>query len=400
MRGTITARKDAKGRERYFVLVDEITHEGKRRRRWHSDPATGSGFTSKRAAEAHAASLVRSVGVGTYVEPSHDTFGSWLDTWLLLVKPSLKPSTWASYEKNLRLHVKPALGSSELRRLSPVDLDRLYAHLLEAGRYDGRGGLSTRTVRYIATIVKRALKDALRKGLISRNPADAADPPRAGASTGEIRAWSVQDLSRFLVATQGHAYGPVWSFLAATGARRGEALGLRWSDLHVDTDKRTRASFVQTIQKVGGEIVVGTTKSAASRRVVVLDEETVSVLKRLRKAQDEARLVFGPGWTDSDLVFTRGDGAPLYPETVSRAFREQVDRLSLPPIPLHGLRHTWATLALQAGVHPKIVQERLGHANVGITLNIYSHVAPTMHGDAADTVASLILDAKKAVDGR
>ncbi|MEZ5116661.1 MAG: site-specific integrase [Candidatus Nanopelagicales bacterium] len=396
MRGSIVTRKDAKGRDRYFVVIEERTHDGKRRRRWHSDPATGSGFTSKRAAENHAATLVTSVASGSYVEPTRETVGDWLDTWLALVKPSLRPSTWASYDKNIRLHVRPALGTVELRRLTAVDLDRLYAHLLEQGRTDGSGGLSVRTVRYVATIVKRSLKDAVRKGLIPRNPADAADPPKpSGATHGDVQAWGARDLATFLAATQEHVYGPVWAFLAATGCRRGEALGLRWSDLHLGTDKRTRASFIQTVQKIKGEVVIGSTKTASSRRVVVLDDATVAMLKRVRVAQDGDRLKVGPGWPESGLVFTHGDGRGLHPETISRAFRESVDKLGLPPIPLHGLRHTWATLALQAGVHPKVVQERLGHANVSITLNIYSHVAPTMHGDAADTVAALVASAGK-----
>lgn len=325
----------------------------------------------------------------------HESVGEWLDNWLALVKPSLKIATWASYEKNLRLHVKPALGDIELRRLTAVELDRLYAHLLSEGRTDGGGGLSTTTVRYIATIVKRALKDAVRKGLLARNPADAADAARASATAREIRAWTARELATFLTTSEAHPYGPIWAFLAATGCRRGEALGLRWSDVHIGTDRRTRASFVQTVQKVHSQIIIGTTKTAASRRVVVLDETTSALLKRVRREQDEKRLAFGPGWQHTDLVFARGDGHVLYPETVSRSFREHIARLDVTPIPLHGLQHTWATLALQAGVHPKVDQERLGHANVGITLNIYSHVAPSMHGDAADTVAAFVASAQK-----
>lgn len=124
----------------------------------------------------------------------------------------------------------------------------------------------------------------------------------------------------------------------------------------------------------------------------------MTVLKQHRKAQNELRLLMGAGWRDLGLVFPGHTGEYLYPETVSRVFRETVDGLGLPPIRLHDLRHTWATLALQAKVHPKVVQERLGHANVGITLNTYSHVAPTLHDEAAETVAGLIT--RKAVDGR
>lgn len=139
---------------------------------------------------------------------------------------------------------------------------------------------------------------------------------------------------------------------------------------------------------------VGEVKTAASRRRIAHDDATVEMLKVQRKRQAEARLLVGPTWMDRDLVFTGPTGEPFYPETVTRTFRTRVDRLGLPPITLHGLRHTWASLALAAGIHAKVVQERLGHANVGITLNIYSHVAPVMHDDAAEQVAAMVRSAK------
>jgi integrase len=394
MRGSVV--KDTRGKAvRYFVVIEEKTNDGKRRRRWHTDPVTGSTFTNKRAAEAYCAKLIDGVGTGVYVPPAKETLDSWLDAWLGIMKPNLKPSTYASYERVLRVHVRPRLGATLLRKISGPDLDRLYTAMLASGRADYREGepLSPRTVRYAATILTRALKDATRKGLIPRNPAEQADAPRAGkTSPGAEKSWSATDLHRFLDATAEDYYGPAWAFLASTGCRRGEALGLRWSDLDLDAK---RASLVQSVQKVDGKVVFGEVKTSASRRRIALDDDTVTMLKTQRKSQAEQRLLMGPAWVDHDLVFTGATGEPFYPETVTRTFHSTIRRLGLPPITLHGLRHTWASLALEAGIHAKVVQERLGHANVGITLNIYSHVAPVMHEDAAELVADLVRRAKR-----
>lgn len=409
MKGSVIKRTDAKGKVGYYVVVEERTTDGKRRRRWRTDPDTGSAFTSKRAAEGYAARLVTELGDGTYVEPNKETLGAWLDVWLELIRPTVRPSTWASYEKNVRLHIKPRLGGVKLARLNAADLDRLYQDLLAGGRAtparkDGKPradadkgtGLSPRTVRYVSTILGRALKDAVRKGLIPRSPALAADPPKASASTSDtMRTWTAEELGRFLAAVEDADLGPVFTFLALTGTRRGEALGLRWSDLDLDG---ATASIVQTVGKVAGRVLIGTTKTNAGKRVVALDKGLVTALRAQRKRQNEHRLLMGAGWQDHDLVFADVDGNPLHPERVSRVFRETVDDLGLPPIRLHDLRHTWATLALRAKVHPKVVQERLGHANVAITLGIYSHVAPTLHEEAAETVAALL--APRAVDDR
>lgn len=185
----------------------------------------------------------------------------------------------------------------------------------------------------------------------------------------------------------------MWAFLASTGCRRGEALGLRWSDLDLDGK---HATLVQSVQKVAGQVIVGEVKTAASRRRIALDDATVDMLRAQRKRQAAQRLLVGPAWADGDLVFAGPTGEPMYPETVTRTFHTTVRRLGLPPITLHGLRHTWASLALAAGIHAKVVQERLGHANVGMPLNIYSHVAPVMHDDAAEQVAAMVRNAAES----
>lgn len=375
-----TPRDGSKPQARYYVKVAG---------RWLSDPATGSGFRRKTDAEDYLLEVTGAMRLGTFVEPSTITVAEYADRWLGLQAGRLKPSTLASYRRNLRVHVLPALGEVRLQQITPDMLDGLYVQLLASGkRVKGKdpAPLSSRTVRYIHTIVGAMLGDAVKKGVLVRNPADAATPPSGKAtSTGHVT-WTSKQLSMFLAHTADHRYGPVWAFLALTGCRRGEALGLRWQDVDLETG---RAAIRQNVQRLAGETIIGTPKGGLGRSVA-LDPGLVAMLHTHRAAQAAEKLLVGPGYTDRGLVFANPDGSPVHPEVLSKAFKRVAGTVGLPVIRLHDLRHTWATLALAGGVHPKVVQERLGHANVSITLNIYSHVAPSMHDDAAVLVAGLV----------
>jgi len=377
MRGSVVKRGDG-----YSVVVeldrDPIT--GKRRQKWHS------GYRTKRAAERALSEIVASVHTGTYLEPTKQTLSDFAREWLAAVKPTIRPSTHYSYSRNLQLHVLPQLGSVQLRRIDAGMLNTLYAALLTDGRksYAG-GGLSPRSVRYIHTIAHRMFRDAVKWGRLVRNPAEAADPPKA-ASRPESTTWTAEELRTFLEATRGSRYWVAYLLLATTGLRRGEALGLRWQDLDLDAG---RAAIRQTVIVIKHAVMIGTPKTASGRRTVRLDSGTVAALREHRKRQAAERLLMGAGWTDNDLVFCHPDGTAVHPERFSRGFLETVARIGLPRIRLHDLRHGWATYALQAGIHPKVVQERLGHANIAITLDTYSHVVAGLHEEAAEQVAAL-----------
>jgi integrase len=369
----------------YSVAVelgkDPVT--GKRRpKKWHS------GFRTKREAERALTELQAAADGGSYVPKSRQTVRDYLGEWLAAIAPTVRAATHYSYSRNLQLHVVPEIGSAQLAAVDAGTLNTLYATLLAEGRKDyAGGGLSPRTVRYIHTILHRALKDAVRWGRLARNPADAADPPKAGeASRPESITWTAEQLRTFLQGTRNSRHWTAYLVLATSGMRRGEALGLRWSDLDLDA---CRASIRQTVIAVKHTPMLGMPKTAKGRRTVTLDKGTVAALREHRKQQAAERLLMGPGWTDTDLVFCHVDGTMLHPERFTRGFSEAVRRLGLPTIRLHDLRHGWATLALQAGIHPKVVQERLGHANIGITLDTYSHVVAGLHGDAAEQVAAL-----------
>ncbi len=308
------------------------------------------------------------------------------EIWLPVAERTVRPSTFVSYRGHVRNHIDPALGKIALAKLEPRQLNAFYS-ALASSRSCGVRGLSPATVRRIHATLHRALRDAVRWGYISQNPASQCDPPRAAATGGrEMATWSASELKRFLVAVENDELRALWVLLATTGLRRGEALGLRWSD--VDLERR-EAAVRQTVVAVGAEIVLSRPKTRRGERVVALDPHTVGALERhLRRARDGGRLAMA-----SDYVFADADGGPVAPAHVSKRFRQIVAAAGLPEVRLHDLRHTHATIALQAGIHPKIVSERLGHANISITLDIYSHVLPHLQHEAATIIGDVIFGA-------
>lgn len=256
-RGTV--KQDPKSKLWYFVV--DIAPEGATRRQIRR-----RGFRTKKEANSALIQLLGEVQRDAFIEPTKQTFERYLvDDWLPAVKGSLEPSTWASYDRNLRLHVIPTLGAVPLRRLDAGSLNKLYSSLSQDGaRKDGKpGGLSVRTRRYIHTIIGKALKDAMKWGRVARNSAASADPPRASdARAPEMRVWTAASLAQFLKRVEGDRYHPAWYFLATTGMRRGEALGLRWADIDFESG---RASIRQTVTAVEHKIrIAPRTKTVAA----------------------------------------------------------------------------------------------------------------------------------------
>jgi len=365
--------------------LDPDPMTGKRRQKWHS------GYRTKVEAERARTDLLSKLDQGTYVTPTMVTLGPFLEEWLDTIVTTVRRNTADSYRRNLENHVIPRIGNVRLHAVDAGTLNRLYADLHRDGRRDGKGGLSARTVGYIHTMLHRAFKDAVRWGRLARNPADAADPPRAnGTERAEITAWRSPTLRQFLdlAKLNGERWYAAWVVLATTGARRGEVLGLRWSDVDLDAG---RLSIRQSLTVVQHHPIFEAPKTAKGTRGIALDPGTVEVLREWRRQQLEERLLLGAGWIDNGLVFTMATGELVHPEAFSKVFDRRVAVWKLPHLTIHGLRHTWATLALEGGVHPRVVQERLGHSTIAVTLGTYSHVSPTLHDEAARAVASSFL---------
>jgi integrase len=364
-----------KGKEglRYYVVVDVgVKLNGRRDQRWHS------GYRTLRDAKKARAEIIGRLDRGTYIAPSKITLREFIETeWLPAVKGQLRPSTFDSYAGNLRMHVLPELGSHRLQHITPAMLNKLYGDL--------SARLSVSTVRYVHAIVRRSLGDAVKWDRLARSPVDRVTPPKPVARKPP-RTWSTAELRRFLDHVRDDRFYAAWRLAAMTGVRRGELLGLHWYDLDLDGNP-PRVTIAETLI---GARQASTPKTEEGRRKIDLDPTTVAALRAHRKRQAEERLALGPAYDDRGLVFCREDGAPIWPRSFSRNFDRRVTAGGLPSLPLKNLRHTHATILLANGVPPKVIQERLGHADITITLRVYAHAIPAMHAEATAKAAALI----------
>jgi integrase len=273
------------------------------------------------------------------------------------------------------------LGSRRLRDLTPALLSSFYADLVKQG-------LGPKSVRNTHGIAHKALSDAVRQGVLPRNPADQVELPRP--ERPETETWTADELGRFLAHAEGHRLYAAWVLIASTGLRRSELLGLRWQNVDLETAK---LAVVDTVVEVRSKptLRIGETKSRRSRRVLALDERTVAILRAHRTRQNVERMAAGEIYNNQGLVFSNELGEVVSPSWFTRATKSLAVGAGVPELASHAAaRHTWATLALSSGVHPKVVQERLGHSSVAITLDRYSHVIEGMDREAAEVVASMI----------
>ncbi len=377
----IRTNRDGKETSRWYVVLDlGFDHEGRRRQKWHG------GFRTRREAEAARAKLVTELNTGSYVVPGRTTLADWIrDSWLPITEPRVKPTTFHSYKRNLEHHVIPVLGAKPLQQLTPPMLNSLYSGLAIGAK--SRKPLSAKTISYIHSTLHKVLADAVDAGLLGKNVAAGAKPPRpARRATSGINAWDPEELGAFLAYVRGTRLEAIWRLSAMTGMRRGEILGLRWCDLDLD---RSRLSVRQALVSVGYEVVHSTPKSH-SARVVDLDQETVEQLRAHRARQEAERAEWGTDYQDQDLVVAKENGKPIHPHTFSQSFERLIEKHNLRRIRLHDLRHTHATLALKAGVPVKVISERLGHESPAFTLKQYAHVIPGMQAEAAAQVAAMI----------
>ena len=379
MRGSIIKRYE----NSYSIVINlgKDPSTGKRKQRWYSVKGT------KKQAEKRLAELLHELDTGMLVKPSKLTVAQYLDQWLQDSRGNIAPNTAQTYAWFIDRHIKPTIGQIHLTTLRPERLQRLYSEKLTSGRRDGKGGLGSRSVRYIHTTIHKALKTAMKMGMIARNPADAVDIPKL--ERREMRVMTEIDLHIFLEYAGSTPYFALFYTALFTGMRRSELLALRWSDLDL---LLCQASVTRSLHQLHNrELVFRQPKTAKGRRLIALSPSTVAVLKEHQAVQIEQRLAVGMTLQDDDLVFSQPDGKPLLPDSITVAWRNLARRSGLKGIRLHDARHTHASLLLKQGVHPKIVQERLGHASIAITLDTYSHVAPGLQQQAANGFDDMVL---------
>lgn len=304
---------------------------------------------------------------GLFVEPNKLRLGEYLDRWLEDgAKPTIRSTTHLSYQGIIENHIKPRIGGVMLSKLSPVQVQGLYAEM-------ERDGASPRVRQLSHAVLRRALKMAVKWGLLVRNVCDAVDPPRV--EKREIATFTAEQVQTLLNTTKDHRLHALFVLAIGTGMRMGEMFALQWKNVDL---KHGTLQVCHTMIELKGQLSLGEPKTSKSRRRIDLPQSAVTALKAHRK-QSAAE-----GFQDATWVFCNTTGGPLRRSHFhDYVFRPLLKAAKLPRIRFHDLRHTSASLLLAAGVHPKVVQERLGHSQIGITLDIYSHVLPTMGVEAA-----------------
>ena len=379
MRGHIVKR--SKNSYSLAISLGKDANTGKYKYQWTTVRGT------KKDAEKRLSELLHQLDNGSFINPRKTTLAEFLKRWLKdYAYSNLAPRTAEGYETIIRQHLVPKLGSMPLAKIKPEHIQRYYADTLANGRCDGGGTLSPLTVRHHHMTLHNALKCAVKWGLLVRNPVDAIEAPRATHT--EMKVMSEEDINRFLTVIKPTPYYSLFYLALFTGMRRSELLGLRWSDVDL---LLCQISVTRAMHRLkNGEIVFRPPKTAKGRRVVSLSPSTVIVLQKHREAQENIQLLQGLRINNDDLVFSKEDGSPLSPNSITSAWIRLAKRTGLEGIRLHDARHTHASLMLKQGVHPKIVQERLGHSTIAITLDTYSHVTPGLQEAAANRFDDIV----------
>lgn len=371
MKGSI--RRRSKGSWEITIDMGRDEH-GKRQRKFINVKG------KKAYAERQLRELLASLDKGIPIDTSRLTVAELLDQWYAsYVVPKLGPRTIESYEVIIRLHLKPNLGHHELTKLEPIHIQNMESSLLTKGK-------AAKTVQNVHRVLNEALGHAIKWGLLWKNPMSVVDAPKPRKYEANVP--SSPNVLNILKRAKETPYHVAFHFIAYTGCRRGECLGVRWQD--VDLEQGV-VSIVQNVQRVKGMgLVIEPPKSQKGRRAIAIDEATVALLKNHRITRLEHRLQVGEKWEDHDLVFAGPIGRPLDPSVLTHRFKKLAKKADVPSIRLHDLRHFHASVLLRQGVHPKVVQERLGHATISITLDTYSHVIPSLQAEAADTFAGVM----------
>jgi integrase len=383
--GSIVRRKDGLWMAQMTVGRNPETGKPKR--------ATFYGKTRKEVADKLAKAL-QDKNQGTFVVPHKLTLGEWLDTWLWdYKKPSLRPVTFDSYEQHVRCHLKPALGTIPVRDLRPELLQHFYNEKTKEG-------LSGRTVRYCHTLLYGALSQAERNQLVVRNVTALVEPPRKQRK--EMPTLTQEQVAnQLLPAIADDRLAAAIFMLFGTGLRRGELLGLRWKDVDLDesilhvrqTLGRVRIHDAKSHEQKT-RLTFQEPKTDQSRRTIPIPLTCLTALRMHKAHQAEEKLSMGQAYQDRGLVFSRPDGRPIDPSELSRHFGRLLRRVGLPSIRLHDARHTYATLLLELGEGPKVVQSLMGHSSVSITLDIYSHVNLELERKAASKLNTALTGGK------
>jgi len=335
---------------------------------------------NRKDAQRYLNGALREIDLGTFVEPSAMSLSEYVDKWLeSAARPRVSQRTADGYEALLRRYILEPLGSKRLDNLKALDIQKAYADIQARG-------LSARVVRHTHSALHNALKQAVKWGLLSRNPSELVELPKVPHKERQVL--SPDEAINFIEAAAEMPHGLLFEFALITGMRPEEYLALQWSDIDFE---RGTATVQRALIRHKGEWSFQETKTARSRRTVSLPSQLLQKLFDHKRRQAEERLKAGPSWQANSLVFCSETGTPhSIPNLTYRYFRPILVKAELPQIRLYDLRHSCATLLLIAEENPKVVSERLGHSTIVLTLDTYSHVLPTMQQQATAKLEKML----------
>ena len=336
---------------------------------------------TRREVAGRLTKIQRDIAEGRPVINERLTVAEYMNRWLYdVARQRTRPMTFRGYEHLVRLHILPTLGRVRLAKLNPQHVHSLITHKAQEGR------LAPRTIQYMHSVLRAALNQALRWRMVHYNAAAMVSAPRG--TRLEAKVLTPEEARQLLDALRGNRLEALYSVALALGLRQGEALGLMWSDVDLDAGILRVRRAAQRIPHCGTQLVE--TKTARSRRTLVLPPVVISALYAHRGRQALERLAAGPDWVDLDLVFPSRLGTLADGPNITHRFRRLLENAGLPPMRFHDLRHACASLLLVQGVHPRVVMETLGHSQISLTMNTYSHVLPPLQREAADRMEAVL----------
>lgn len=377
MRGHIKKRG-----KNWSVIVEfpKDSISGKRKQKWYTVKG------DKKDAEIFLTEKLRELDTGLLIDTKKMKFSEYLDYWLKeYCYNNLSINTIEGYEQYINRHIKPNLGNIQLDKLKPLQLQSFYSEKLENGKINGKGGLSKQTVRTLHRIIHGALAQAVKWQLVTRNVADCVEPPKPKKYEASFLN---EEQTNLLIekAKKSDIYIPV-IIAIYTGMRRGEVLGLNWQNVNFDK-KYIRVVQELSCTKQGLKILPP--KTNKSIRNIAIPDTLVKILKKHKAEQMKNKLILGEEYQNTDMVCTYPNGKLFYPKRFSAKFNELLNKNGLPVIRFHDLRHSHASLLVKLGVQPKVISERLGHSNIGITMDLYSHLYEEADREVADMFEKII----------
>jgi integrase len=351
-------------------------------------------FNTRKEAAAWLAEAVNRQNNGSFVPPEKITVGEWMNKWFTTYSvPGIEDTTAENYEMNIRVHIVPCLGNIPLQKLTMSDVQEFFNAKATSGRMDGKeGGLSPRTLQLVHTILHKSLNQAVKEGLIYRNPAQGTTLPKNVKKKPVY--WNTDEVDSFLDVAEGDRLFPAFYMELGTGLRRGELLGIMWID--IDFQVKTATIHRQLVKLGNGYTFHEYPKTEAGERVVTLPDDVIETLLFHKRRQDNEKAFCGAAYQGHDLVFCWEDGRPINPKSFAKHFHSLVEKAGVRHISFHAAgRHTHATELLAAGATLSQIQDRLGHSRYQTTADFYAAVAKELQRDAADKAQVILTRRKK-----